>query len=58
MTGAETVVIHYNYKYTFHSFEYIEAKKACLTLERPRGCQMDPPIGFLDLNFEALKQSK
>ena len=32
-----------------------------LTLERPRGGgggQMDPPIGFSDLKFEAFKQSK
>ena len=31
-----------------------------LTLEHPRGGggQMDPPIGFLDLKFEAFKQSK
>ena len=34
--------------------------KMDLTLERPRwgGGQMDPPIGFSDLKFEALKQSK
>ena len=32
-----------------------------LTLERPRGrggVQMDRPIGFSDLKFEAFKQSK
>ena len=29
-----------------------------LALERPKGSQMDHPIGFSDLKFEAFKQSK